>query len=246
METQFEDLSVRLIQVRLLPEVEAEEFATFVDRTGLRPDQINPTNVLKDPLDLDLLEGIDAVLIGGAGAYSVTHTYDWTDDLIALVKSICDRRIPLFGSCWGHQFIARALGGTVVHDVSRAEIGCHPVELTTAGQEDELFQGFPKVFMANMGHHDRVDRLPAGAIELAISDVSPVQAFRIGGLPVYGTQFHSELNADTERARLYAYRRYYPSLHDDDDFEAVIATLRETTEVDGLLHLFLTTFATQS
>jgi GMP synthase (glutamine-hydrolysing) len=189
---------------------------------------------------------MDAVMIGGAGAYSVTHTYGWTQDLIDLVVEIRDRKIPLFGSCWGHQFIARALGGTVIHDPERAEIGCLPVELTGAGLDDPLFNGFPREFLANMGHHDRVETLPNTAVELASSPVCEFQAFRIEGSPIYGTQFHSELNAETERTRLYAYRRHYPGLHDDDDFAAVIATLRETTEVDRLLQLFLLRFAVSS
>lgn len=243
MQSQFEDLNVRLIQVRFKPEVEAEEFETFVQRTGLEPRQLHPANVLRDGLDAGMLEGMDAVIIGGAGAYSAAQTYEWTQGLIDLVFEIHAREIPLFGSCWGHQIIARAFGGNVIHDPVRAEIGCHPVHLTQAGRTDPLLGGFPPMFMANMGHHDRVERLPEQAVELATSAVSPFQAFVIEGKPIYGTQFHSELNAETERARLFAYREHYPILQDEAAFQAVIRTLRETTEVDQLLNLFLRTFA---
>jgi GMP synthase (glutamine-hydrolysing) len=243
MKKRFEDLNVRLIQVRLMPDIEAEEFETFLDRTGLQRDQLHRTNVLHETVSQSILDDMDVVMIGGAGAYSVTHTYGWTQDLVDLVIEIRDRKLPLFGSCWGHQFIARALGGSVIYDPERSEIGCLPVELTEAGLADPLFDGFPQHFFANMGHQDRVERLPEGSIELARSPVCGYQAFRILGSPIYGTQFHSELNAETERARLYAYRRHYPSLHDDQDFASIVATLRETTEVDRLLHLFLVRFA---
>ena len=240
---RFEDITVRLLQVRLIPEIEAEEYTTFLQRTGLSSHQLLATNVLKEPLRTRALDGIDAVIIGGAGAYSVTHTYSWTKDLTRLVQQIYRRHIPLFGSCWGHQFIARAFGGSVIHDPERVEIGCLPVQLTDAGRNDELFGGFPGEFMANMGHHDRIERLPKGAVELATSSISAYQAFRIIGRPIFGTQFHSELNADTERARLYAYRDHYPILQDEKSFQSIIRTLRPTTEVDGLLNLFLRTFA---
>ncbi|MFV1981164.1 MAG: type 1 glutamine amidotransferase [Rhodothermia bacterium] len=243
MADRFEDLTVRLLQVRLKPDIEAEEYETFVQRTGLSHRQLLTTNVLKDSLDRRILDGIDAVIIGGAGAYSVTRTYPWTEDLILLVQQIHRRRTPLFGSCWGHQFIARTFGGSVVHDPERGEIGCMPVELTGAGRTDELFGGFPTTFMANMGHHDRVDRLPEGAVELATSSVSRYQAFKFIDRPIYGTQFHSELDAETERARLDAYRDYYPVLQDEKSFQSIVRTLRPTTEVDGLLNLFLRTFA---
>jgi GMP synthase (glutamine-hydrolysing) len=243
MANRFSDLTVRLIQVRLKPEIESEEFETFRRRTGLEKRQLLTTNAIRDPLDERILDRVDAVIIGGAGAYSVTHTYDWTQDLIDLVLKMDDRRIPLFGSCWGHQFIARALGGSVIHDPTRSEIGCLPVELTDSGQSDELLGSFPSAFMANMGHHDRIDRLPQGGIELATSAVSPFQAFRIVDRPIYGTQFHSELDAECERTRLYAYRKHYPQLRDEKSFQAIIKTLRPTTEVDGLLNLFLRRFA---
>ena len=38
-------------------------------------------------------------------------------------------------------------------------------------------------------------------VELAISDTQPHQAFRMAGKPMYGTQFHSELDA---RRRAYS------------------------------------------
>ena len=243
MADRFEDLTVRLLQVRLKPDIEAEEYQTIVRRTGLAHHQLLATNVLKEPLDVRLLDGVDAVIIGGAGAYSVTQTYTWTEDLIRLVQQIHRMRTPLFGSCWGHQLIARAFGGSVVHDLARVEIGCLAVELTEAGRTDELFGGFPATFMANMGHHDRVDRLPEGAVELATSILSPYQAFRMVDRPIYGTQFHSELDAETERARLHAYRDQYDVLRDEESFQSILRSLRQTTEVDGLLNLFLRTFA---
>lgn len=90
-----------------------------------------------------------------------------------------------------------------------------------------------------MGHHDRVRRLPPGAVELAAND-QPHQAFRLRRAPVYGTQFHSELDADRERERLIHYRDHYrEDLPSAEEFEAVLNSLAPTTAVDGLLHRFL-------
>lgn len=243
MPKRFEQLRVRLLQVRLREDILAEEQGTFRDRCGLSVGQLLPTNVIRDPLTPDLLDGVDAVMIGGAGAYSVTRTYPWTRSLVDFIEEIDAREIPLFGSCWGHQFIARAYGGRVVHDPERTELGCHWVHLTEPGQTDPLFSDFPASFRANMGHQDRVAVLPDSAVELATNDTAPFQAFRIDGKPIYGTQFHSELNAECERQRLIAYREHYAHVHDDEVFERIIATLAETTEVDRLLRHFLERFA---
>ena len=238
-------LRVRLVQVRERPAVIAEEQASFRARTGLAPDQLVVTDALREPVAPDLLDGVDAVMIGGAGAYSVTDTFHWTAGLVRLCHACAEREVPLFGSCWGHQFVARAFGGAVVHDPERAEMGTHTVRLTGAGRRDGLFSTLPERFGAQMGHHDRVAELPPGAVELARNERAPHQAFRLDGLPVYGTQFHSELDAATERARLVEYRAYYPEMADDAVFRATLDGLRETPEADDLLRRFLLLYAVE-
>ena len=234
---------VRLIQIRDKPDVLAEERASFTARCGVGAGQIAATNALTDEITPGLADGVDAVLIGGAGAYSVTETYAWTAALAELCHACADGAVPLFGSCWGHQFVARAFGGTVVHDPGRSEMGTHAVRLTDAGAEDPLFGPLPREFGTQMGHQDRVSALPPGAVELACNDRAPHQAFRLEGLPIYGTQFHSELDAATERARLLAYRDHYPAMADGDTFQRVLDGLYETPDADDLLRRFLTLYA---
>ena len=232
-------LRLLLIQARNTEVMEKQEQVCFQERCRLEASSFVPFNVTCARPHRTLLDGADALLIGGAGEYSVTKDYPWMPDLLDLVRAAYERSLPTFGSCWGHQLIARALGGTVVHDTERAELGCHPVELTAAGREDPLFGSFPPRFLANMGHHDRVTELPAGGVELAFSDTQPHQAFRIDGRPMYGTQFHSELDAARERERLLAYRSYYEELESEEAFQEILSCLAETTEVDHLLYDFV-------
>lgn len=238
-------LRVLLVQIRDRAAVIDEEQASFAARTGLRRDQFAVANPLRQPLSADLLTGVDAVMIGGAGAYSVTETYEWTASLAGLCRACAEHEVPLFGSCWGHQFVARVFGGTVVNDPDRAELGTHEVELTDAGAADPLFGALPCRFGTQMGHHDRVSVLPPGAVELARNDRVPFQAFRLGDLPIYGTQFHSELDERTERQRLVTYRSYYPEMADDVVFQRTLGTLRPTPAADSLLRRFLLLYAVQ-
>ncbi len=232
-----------LVQCRSAPRMETQERSCFLERARLRPDQLHTINVARgdEPSSMHLDE-VDALLIGGAGKYSATQRYPWTEPLDDLVRRAVDRRLPILGSCWGHQIIARALGGRVIHDPDRSELGCGWVGLTDAGDKDPLFCRFPDRFRANMGHHDRVVELPPGTTELARND-QPNQAFRLDGAPVYGTQFHSELDAKRERERILVYREYYRSaLPDEETVQRVLDTLADTTEVDNLLYDFLMTF----
>ena len=197
-------------------------------------------NVLRDRLDERIFDEADALMIGGAGEYSASDNYEWMPSVLELVRAAYHRNFPTFGSCWGHQIMARALGGRVIHDTDLAELGCHHVSLTPEGHGDPLFGTFPQRFLANMGHHDRVVELPPDGVELAFSDTQPYQAFRIEGRPMYGTQFHSELDARRERERLYRYRENYPEIAADAAFQSVLNNLAETSDVDHLLYDFLT------
>jgi len=236
-------LAVRLVQIRDRPNILAEERASFAARCGLDVAQVRTTNVLAEPVTAEALDGVGALFIGGAGAHSVVETYAWTPSLVALCRLAASRGVPTFGACWGHQFLARAFGGTVVHDPERAEMGTLAVDLTDAGRADPLFEGVPDRFEAQMGHHDRVSVLPPGAVELAQNAVAPYQAFRMADAPVYGAQFHAELDASAQRGRLLAYRAHYPETGDDAAFQTLVDGLRETPHADGLLGRFLTLYA---
>jgi len=240
-------IHVLLVQCRSDSRMEEQERSCFLERARLPSAQLHSLNLARgDEPSPSMLDKVDALLIGGAGKYSATQTYPWTEPLHALVRDAVERELPTMGSCWGHQVIVRALGGRVAHDPERAELGCGWVELTDAGADDLLFRQFSRRFRANMGHHDRVLELPPSTIELARND-QPYQAFRMKGMPVYGTQFHSELDATRERERILVYREYYrTALPDEETVQRVLNDLAATTEVDNLLYNFLATFVAHS
>lgn len=236
----FADINLLLIQARDTPEMEHQEQQCFIERCGIAAHQLRCLNVVRDPLDEQELADADVLMIGGAGEYSAWTTYPWMEGLLYLIQQSYKAKLPTFGSCWGHQLMARAMGGKVAYDYERVEFGCREVRLTAAGQADPLFGTFPTVFRANMGHRDRVVRLPEGAIELARNDLQPNQAFRMPDAPFYGTQFHSELDAERERERLIVYREHYiRELGSEELFQEILDDLADTSEVDTLLSDFL-------
>jgi GMP synthase (glutamine-hydrolysing) len=223
--------------------MEAQERSCFVERCRLPLSQFTTVNLATDPLPVAALDTVDAMMIGGSGEYSARENYPWMEDLLALVRTAYDIDMPVFGSCWGHQIIARAFGGTVLYDRERAEFGCGFMELTDAGTSDPLLSSFPRRFRANLGHQDRVSRLPDEGIELAFNASQRNQAFRIAGKPIYGTQFHSELDAHRERERLEAYRHLYrDELGGPEAYQHVIDSLEDTTDADHLLFDFIRTY----
>lgn len=232
---------VLLLQVRDEPSVEEQERLCFLEAAGLPPERLICHNLVADPaLSWERVRHFDAFMVGGAGAHSVTRRYPFSDPLRRLLVRLVDEGRPLFASCYGHHAIVDALGGRVVTDHESGEVGTFDVELTTAGRCDPLFGGLPPRFPVQLGHHDRIDRLPEGLVELARSDRCTYQALRAVGLPIYSTQFHSEMSVGHMEVRLMAYRDSY--LAERTTRAEVSTMLRPSPEAAGLVRRFVEQF----
>jgi GMP synthase (glutamine-hydrolysing) len=139
----------------------------------------------------------DAFVITGS-ASSVTERAPWILRAEQLVRAIVGARRPLLGICFGHQIIARALGGEVVRNPRGREIGTMPLQRVA---DDPIFAGLPRAFDVHGTHADVVARLPPGAEVLATTPRDPVAAFRVGDR-ARGVQFHPEFDADVMRGYL--------------------------------------------
>ncbi|WP_144903212.1 type 1 glutamine amidotransferase [Halobellus captivus] len=154
----------------------------------------------------------DGVVLSG----SQTSVYDresWMGTLDELVRDLHELGVPMLGICWGHQFLAQALGGCV-DDMGEYELGYQTVERY---DDSPLFVSMPGEFVAFETHSDEVVRLPPGAVELAGNETS-CQAFSLG--PTFGVQFHPEYDLETVRSVVEGKR---DEGLDDDRIDAVLA-----------------------
>jgi GMP synthase (glutamine-hydrolysing) len=131
----------------------------------------------------------DGVVVSGSQT-SVYDDHDWIHEATEWVRRAHAADVPILGICWGHQFLAQALGGRIV-DMGEYELGYREVDRVG---EDPLFEGVPERFTSFETHSDRVAELPPGAKTLARNDVG-LQAFRVGC--AWGVQFHPEYDRQT-------------------------------------------------
>ena len=198
-----------LLQVRDAEDrTRRQEVACFAAALDCDASQIQVHDLLSGAPTAECFEAVDVVLLGGSGDYSVAEGGPWLAPALAAMRILYETSKPTFASCWGFQAMAKALGGEVVTDIARAELGAVQVELTQAGREDPLFAPLGNRFLAWMGHQDCVTRLPEDAILLASSEKVENQAFRFRDKPIYCTQFHPELNRRAILERLRAYPAY--------------------------------------
>ena len=151
-----------------------------------------------DPVPGRLAEDGLVVLVGGMGVYEA-HRYPHLKDEMRLLHAASAKGRPILGICLGSQLLAAALGGSVAK-APRKEIGWSGVQLLPGAGEDALFAGAPDAFTAFHWHGDAFT-LPEGAVPLAASSLTPLQAFR-SDPRAWGIQFHLETDAQVLHAML--------------------------------------------
>jgi GMP synthase (glutamine-hydrolyzing), N-terminal domain or A subunit len=131
------------------------------------------------------LENVDGLILSG-GAPSVA-----TDsNLMGNNGEYLDKaNYPIMGICAGMQFFSEHFGGKLGPGTV-PEFG--KVELKVLSHDD-LFKGLPSEFVVWASHNDEVKVAPEGFEVTATSTSCPVEGIRSLTRPIYGVQFHPEV-----------------------------------------------------
>ncbi len=134
-----------------------------------------------DELKAAQLDGL--VLSGGAAEVAL-------DGRLGSVGDYLDQLdIPILGICAGAQFMASHFGGTLSPG-KNPEFGMVEIDVL---REDELLRGVPDKSIVWGNHNDEVSKVPKDFEILATSPACPVQAMRHKSRPLFGVQFHPEV-----------------------------------------------------
>lgn len=147
----------------------------------------------------------EAILITGsaAGAY---EDHPWIEPLEAFIRACAAANIPQVGICFGHQIMAKALGGHVRKSPRGWGVGRHFYNVV----EQARWMDPPLArFALSASHQDQVEVLPPGARVLARSDHTDFAALAYDHTPAISFQGHPEM-PDSFVAALYGVRRGGP------------------------------------
>lgn len=203
-------MQILLVQIRDRDDpMLAHELACVRARLGDRRVSVVARNALAEAASVEWLAGVDLVLIGGSGDYSVHHpsSRPWVDPLRRMLDGVFEAGLPGLGICFGHQLLGMHLGQPVRTDPRRGEIGTVDVELTAVGRASRKYLGFEARFRVHSGHSDHVDGTPSGCDLLVTNATCETQAFGVRGTGFYSVQFHPDLSGQEARDRFLAYRR---------------------------------------
>ncbi len=234
-------INILLLQARHSSDLaQLEERRSFALKAGIDEDRVIPFDMLTSTLTMADVKKHDALMVGGSGDFYVSKRnlpgFEQVLDLLAEVVAIGH---PTFASCFGFQLLVEALGGSIVYDQDRMEVGTYQISLTDSGQADELFKHLPSIFWAQLGHKDRADQLPEGVLKLAYNQNSPIQALRIPNQPIWATQFHPELTRQENLLRFQRYLDGYAAYMSEDGMKTTIDRFRESPETERLIPRFL-------
>ena len=138
--------------------------------------------------DLAARRPVGIILSGGPDSV-------YADDAYRIDPEIFTLGIPILGICYGHQLIAKELGGEVAN-TGLGEYG--KSELTVTNSECLLLAGLPTTQSVWMSHRDSVATVPEGFIATAGTPHATVAAMEDRERGIYGVQFHPEV-MHTER-----------------------------------------------
>ena len=146
-------------------------------------------DICKGNYDIDVHD-FDGFIISGSRS-SVNDPKLWIEQLFNLVKEIIQREVPLVGLCFGHQAIAKSLGGQVCKSKTGWNIGCVPVELTASGKS--ILNAKQHSYLYAF-HQDNVEVLPENARLIGSTEMCKnfIVEFKKG---VIGFQGHPEFDA---------------------------------------------------
>lgn len=165
---------------------EAGKFGDLM--AGVAPDWRFTGFKVDDGVFPGTLAGFDGLVVSGSPA-SANDPDPWVDRLMDLLRSAHGQGMPMFGACFGHQAIARALGGRVGRNrqgwvLGRAETDNH----SPAPWMDQA----PAQSAHHAAHTEQVVELPPGA-RLLGGRADCVAGHLAVGNRVFTTQYHPEI-----------------------------------------------------
>ena len=141
------------------------------------------------------LEECDAWLITGS-KYGVNDGEPWIERAHELVRALHAQRRTLIGICFGHQMVARALGGRVERAAGGWGAGLHTARIY---EQRPWMQPERRELSLLVSHQDQVIELPPGVQHLAGHEFCPYDMLQVDG-HILTLQGHPEFPVGYSRA----------------------------------------------
>ena len=137
----------------------------------------------------DSIDGCDGYITTGS-RYGVNDDSPWVDELEKFVADLDRAEKKFVGICFGHQMLAKALGGKVIQSDRGWAVGISSNQINV--RKDWMNPDQEKLNLV-VSHHDQVSQLPQKIEVLASSDFCPYYMLQYGN-HMMSVQGHPEFS----------------------------------------------------
>lgn len=215
-------MRICIIETGLPPEECQTEFGTYPKmienwlKPALGQASFDTISVVSGEHLPENAEQYDAYVITGS-KHGVYDPIEWIKPLESFLIQLRDKKIPIFGICFGHQIMAQAYGGVVEKSTKGWGFGTQKYQLA----EKE----YPVLVL----HQDQVITLPDQAKPVGGNEFCPLGVLQYE-FPAISVQFHPEFS--TEYLADMA-RRFRGSRFPEDVADKGLASLQSQAETSA-------------
>jgi GMP synthase (glutamine-hydrolysing) len=153
------------------------------------------TSIVPNTTPFERLEADGIVLSGG------TPSLEGTTRGLEVEESYLEKaQVPILAICLGHELLAQHFGGAV-GKAPTPEFGRTLVKISETSSP--IFLGLPDAFVVWASHNDEVIRLPEKFRTIARSETCTVEAMAHEDRPLFGLQFHPEVEHTEHGERIF-------------------------------------------
>ena len=143
------------------------------------------TKIVPNTVSFDSIKDADALILSGGAPRVAMDAERMGNNGVFLDEA----DFPILGICAGMQFMVNHFGGLTgpadSPEFGRVDLKVH--------RQDGLFLNIPETFTVWASHNDEAKTVPESFIVTASSSSCPVEAIESKNRPLYGLQFHPEV-----------------------------------------------------
>lgn len=166
----------------------------------------------------------------------VTDELPWSLKTESFIRELVASEVPLLGICYGHQLIAKSLGGHVDFHPKGMELGTVNISTNENARNDALLHSLAENFDVHVVHSQSVLTLPKNAVLLASNDFETNHIFKIEP-STWAVQFHPEYDENIMKS--YIGEVFKETAEQSEQEDVILKNVKKTTDANKIIKIFI-------